>query len=188
MTNTAGPNIWLTISRHHREVRVYAAGSSRVRSVQCGADAVGTSPQGADVGLNEDQARCFQDLLAATTRYYPEDPDLDRQRARVRDRADELRAVRSDRDGYTTEDAAAMAELALSRHVGHTLADAAYLITQAYDHTGDRTVSEILSELGLIIEAMLYAGILTNPRERISGHQARITELRQHLPSAGAPA
>jgi hypothetical protein len=183
MANT--DTIWVTISRYHRQVRVYAAGTDRVRSIQCNADAVATSPQGAEVSLTAPQARCFQDLLAATTGYYPEDPDLDRQRTRLRERAAELQVIRG--DGEPDPAAAALAELALSRHVGIMLAEVAHLVTQAYDHTGDRTVSEMLSELGLIIEAMLYASTLTNPEGRIDGHLSRIDSLSEQLPRQGAP-
>jgi hypothetical protein len=177
----------LYITAVGRDVAVYAPHGSRVARLRPGHISWHSTRQGVETAWDADGARQLVDRLGLLLGYWPENPDLDRQRSRVRHLAAELQAARDpDRAGTTAEDAE-LADLAMSRHVGHTVADVAYLITQAYDHTGDRIVALLLAELNGIIDALLFAQQLTNPQDRIRGHMARIQELRQQLPRIGTP-
>lgn len=168
--------LFITISARTHEVRVYTPGSAIVRTAH--AQSIDTD---AKLSMNHQQAAGLVDAVAAATGYYPCVPDLEAQRTQIRQLADQLRRLRAGAD----PEGAALAELALSRHIGHLVADAALLLHHVYDGREDRTVQEMLSELALMIEAMQFGRPLTNPEERATAHNARIQELRQHLPRTG---
>jgi hypothetical protein len=179
-------DLHITISRGRRDVHMMSGGRHLVRTART--TSIGTSPQGADARFSHAQGCDLVDALCATLDYWPgpQERDLDAQRSATLQLVEDLQeAADAEADANAP---AALAQLALSRHVGHHLADAAYLILNAYDARADRTVVEMLSELGLMIEAMQLGTTLTNPRGRISAHMARLQELRQILPEPGPAA
>lgn len=173
--------VHLTLGTERRQLRVYAAGSNRVRVIKGTTASVAPNGSGADVSMEHAEARYLVDALAASIGYYPVHPDLDAQRARVRELAAELREVRDDGEPDTAE----LAELALSRHVGHHIADAAGLLLNCRDQVADRIVAELLSELVLMADALQLGTAGTNPESRIEAHYDRIQQLRERLPQPG---
>lgn len=178
MADPSTPVLWVTLSTQERRVGVYADGSCRVRSVKAMAASVART--GAEAGLDATAARGLVDRLAAATGYYPEDPSLDAHREKIRELAAELVEVRFNGDTPESE----LAELALSRHAGQLLAEAARTIYGCRDHMTDYTVGQIAAELVGMVDAMIGAG-LTNPESRINAHMARIETLATHLPRSG---
>jgi len=179
--NGMNPTVWLTLSMHERSVSVYGPGSGRVGSVRAVSASAAVSTGGAEVGLDADGARGFIDRMCSAVRYYPEDPSLDAHRAKLRDLAGELREVRANGPSPDAE----LATLALSRHAGQLLADAAQLIYTCRDHMAEYVVAGIAAELVGMLDAMIAGPALTNPEERIRAHKARIDDLSTHLPTPG---
>lgn len=171
----------LNVLPERRQLTIYPSGSAMVRTVRMVA---GSARAGAGhAQLDEENARHLVDAMAAATGYYPCQPDLDQERARIRVLADELRD-RRDAAG-TDAELAELAELALSRHVGHQLADAAELIHEGGDHLDDRTVAEMMAELAGLVDTILFATERTNPERRRRAHLDRIELLRERLPKPG---
>ena len=181
MPDPVTPALWLTLSLHERRLGIYANGSGRVRSVPAVSASAAVSTGGAEVGFDVDGARALVDRVAAATGYYPEDPSLDAHRAKLRDLAGELREVRANGPSPDAE----LATLALSRHAGQLLADAAQLIYTCRDHMAEYVVAGIAAELVGMLDAMIAGPALTNPEERIRAHKARIDDLSTHLPTPG---
>lgn len=178
----AEPLVHVTLATERRQLRVYAAGSSRVRVIKGSTASVAPNGSGADVSLEHAEARYLVEALAAAIGYYPVHPDLDAQRDRVRELAAELREVRTEAD---EPESAELADLALARHVGHHIADAAGLLLNCRDQVADRTVAEMLSELVLMADALQLGTASTNPEARAESHYARIQWLRERLPQPG---
>lgn len=168
----------LNLVPHRRQLSIYASGSPVVRIVN-------TSRASAIDGishaqLDESDARAFVDSLAAATGHYPCEPNIDAERARVTELAAGLRVLRG-----SGGEPAELAELALARHVGHHLANAAELIYLCRDHLEDRTVAELLAEVIGMCDLMMYGHQHSNPEERIAAHRHRIQDLREQLPQPG---
>jgi hypothetical protein len=176
------PTVWLTLSMHERSVSVYGPGSGRVGSVRAVSASAAVSTGGAEVGLDADGARGFIDRMCAAVHYWPENPSLDAHRAKLRDLADELRELRANGPSPDAE----LADLALARHAGQLLADAAGLIYTYRAHMANYAVAGIAAELVGMLDAMISGPALTNPEERIRAHKARIDDLADHLPTPGA--
>lgn len=176
-------DLHVTLATNRPAIHVMAAGSHHVKTART--TGLSASPQGADATFSHAQACDFIDALCAATGYTPapKERDLDAQRDRTLELAEELREAADDADGELAE----VVELALARHVGHVLANAARLIHQVYDHTTDRTVSEMLSELSNLIDTMLFGSRYTNPEELVARHLDRIQELATRLPTPGEP-
>jgi hypothetical protein len=172
--------VHLVLATERRQVSVYAAGSSNVRAAR--ATRTSGSDHAAHAEFTPDAARHLIDALAAATGYYPAAPDLDRQRETIRAAADELRQMREDADQDANK--AGLVDLALHRHVGHLLADAAYMVRQCRDHMHERVVAEMASELSGLLDAIGPIPI-TNQDERIEDHLRRMQELREQLPQPG---
>lgn len=167
---------WLTLVG--RKLSAYGTGSGFVRTVNVTSASAHTENDAAKIGLDKDQVTGLIDALCAMTHHYPEDPNLDRQRERIRLLSDELREARADGEP--------LAALALSRHVGHQLADAAEMIASWRDHMADRTVAELAAELAGLLDAVAYGKTATNdPEHRIELHRERIAQLRDQLPPPG---
>lgn len=178
------PRLYVTLDTGRRQVRVYRVGGAMVRAVKV--DMISIAPHvgcGAEVAINEAQAVDLVDAVATAAGYFPENPNLDAQRDRIRERAEQLRQLRGDvrQDPGT----AALAELALSRHVGHHLADAAAMIYACRDHMADYTVAHMAAEVVGMLDAMAYTTDITNPQDRIQAHMHAIDQLRDQLPKPG---
>ena len=166
--------VHLHINARHREIKVYAAGSTVVRTVKT---ALVSAHDGvAHAQLDADNGQVLVDLLAAATGHYP--ATLDAQSDHARMLADELAARRANGDE--------LAALAHARYLGHLVADMAEAIYQLHNEfMGDRTVAEMFAELASMADALRIGDTLTNPGPRVDAHHARITELREQLPPRG---
>jgi hypothetical protein len=175
--------LYITLNPNRREVRVYRVGGALVRTVQVEMISIAPHPGcGAEIAVNDFQAPDLVDSLAAAAHHWPENPSLDAHRDKIRALAAELRELRDDGPSPDAE----LATLALSRHAGQLLADAAQLIYTCRDHMAEYVVAGIAAELIGMLDAMIAGPALTNPEERIRAHKARIDDLSTHLPTPGA--
>jgi len=168
----------LNVLPHRRALSVYATGSAMVRTVRTAASSAVDGA--AHAQLDDENARDLVDALAAATGHYPQ--SLDAQRARIAGLTADLVAA-ADGD----DEPAQLAELALTRHIGEMVATAADLVYRCRAYMADHDVAELAAELLGMVDAMRVGQDLTNPEARIAAHYRRIQELRQQLPTPGAP-
>lgn len=176
-------DLHVAITGRRGDVHVMSAGSHIIRTART--TGVSTSPQGAEASFTHAQGCDLIDALARATGHYPTHPDIDAQRDRIREAAEELRQIRQ--DARQDPDTAALAELALSRHVGHQLADAAAMIYACRDHMADYTVAKMVAEVIGMLDVIAYSTDVTNPEDRIQAHMRTIRQLAEQLPRPGDP-